>query len=53
VWLTKYKKGILIGDAATRVKDLIRSICQEEQVQILWGHVSKDHIRLMLLNPKK
>ena len=48
VWITKYRKSILTGDVARRVRDLIREICRSEDVDILKGHVSKDHVHLLV-----
>jgi REP-associated tyrosine transposase len=51
VWITKYRKKILTGDVATRVRDLIREICRREDVEIIQGHVSKDHVHLFVSLP--
>jgi len=48
VWTTKYRKPILTEKRGKRVRDLIREICQTHNVQILKGHVSKDHIHIFL-----
>jgi hypothetical protein len=34
--------------AATRVRDLIREICGVHDVKIMKGHVSKDHVHLLV-----
>lgn len=51
VWTTKYKKPVLSGTLGTRVRDLIREICATHSVQIIRGHVSKDHIHLFISMP--
>ncbi|MDE1944541.1 MAG: IS200/IS605 family transposase [Patescibacteria group bacterium] len=51
VWTTKYRKPILTGRIGLRVRDLIREICRTENVQIIRGHVSKDHIHLFISMP--
>src|SRR3989344_9181282 len=51
VWTTKYKKPILTGKLGVRVRDLIREICDTNSVQILKGHISKDHIHLFISMP--
>ena len=51
VWITKYCKQILVGVIAERVRELIRGICKEHEVEILKGHVSKDHIHLFVSVP--
>ena len=48
VWVTKYRKSVLSGKIATRTRELIRQICSNNDVQILSGHVSKDHIHLLV-----
>ena len=37
VWTTKYRKPVLVGEAATRVRDLIREICGTNDVKIMKG----------------
>ena len=34
-----------------RVRELIRGICKEQDVEILKGHVSKDHVHLFVSVP--
>ena len=53
VWITKYRKSILIGDVARRVRDMIREICRSEDVEILKGHVSTDHVHLLVSIPPR
>ena len=51
VWITKYRKPILRGDIAVRVRDLIREICKAKDVEIIKGYVSKDHVHLFVSVP--
>lgn len=51
VWATKYRKPILTGKVGYRVRDLIREICRTFSIDILRGHVSKDHVHLFLSLP--
>ena len=51
VWYTKYRKPFLVGTIATRVRDLVRHVCTEFEVEILKGHVSKDHVHLYVSCP--
>lgn len=44
VLIIKYRKPVLIGLVAERVGELIQGICKEHEVEIIKGHVSKDHI---------
>ncbi len=51
VWITKYRKPVMTGKIATRTREVIRLICQQNEVEILSGHVSKDHIHLLVSVP--
>lgn len=51
VWITKYRKKILVGHVAERVRELIRGICKEHDVEILRGHVSRDHVYMLVSVP--
>lgn len=51
VWVTKYRKRVLGGEIGNRVRELIREICRREDVEILKGHVSKDHVHLFVSAP--
>jgi putative transposase len=51
VWTTKYRKPVLTGEVPTRVRDLIRGICGDHDVKIMKGHVSKDHLHLLVSIP--
>ena len=35
VWITKYRKPIMIGQVAERLRDLLRQICQANEVTII------------------
>ena len=41
----------MAGKTAYRVRELIREICRTNNIQILRGHVSKDHIHLFISAP--
>jgi putative transposase len=51
IWCTKYRKKILRGRVAERVRDLIRQTCAARGVSIIRGAVSPDHIHLLLSAP--
>jgi putative transposase len=51
VWITKYRYPVLIGDIALRVRDLVRQICQENQVEIIRGTVSNNHVHVYVSVP--
>lgn len=51
VWVTKYRKPALAGAEGVRVRDLIREICGTHDVLIIRGHVSRDHVHLLVSIP--
>ena len=51
VWITKYRKPILVGELARRVRELLRQICNSHDVEIVKGHVSRNHIHLFVSVP--
>jgi putative transposase len=51
VWSTKYRKPILTGKIGYRTRDLIREICDTHNIQIIRGHVSKEHIHMFISAP--
>jgi putative transposase len=51
VWVTKYRYHVLKGDIQKRCRDLIVQICNSENVQILKGVVSKDHVHIHIEYP--
>ena len=51
VWITKYRKPVITGHIAERARELIRQTCTQNDVEILTGHVSKDHIHLLVSVP--
>ena len=52
VWVvTKYRRKVLTGEVALRVRDLLRQICGDQDVSILKGRVSKDHVHLFVSIP--
>ncbi len=53
VWVTKYRKPIMTGEVGSRVRELIRQVCRDEDVEILKGSVSKDHVHVFLSIPPK
>ena len=51
VWITKYRKQVLGGLVGERIRELVRQICKEYDVEILRGHVSKDHVHMFVSVP--
>lgn len=46
VWATKYRYPVLKGDVQKRCRELLIQICDAEDVMILKGVVSKDHVHM-------
>lgn len=54
VWVTKYRYHVLTGDIQKRCRDILMQICDSEDVKILKGVVSKDHIHMHIeYSPKQ
>ena len=51
VWATNYRYEVLQGDIQNRSQDLLIQICNSENVHILSGVVSKDHIHMHVEYP--
>ena len=51
VWITKYRKPVLRADIAQRVRELIREICRVNDVEIIKGHISRDHVHIFVSMP--
>jgi putative transposase len=48
---TKYRKAVLVGPVGLRFRKLVRKICGEQDMHILKGHVSRDHMHLLMSIP--
>ena len=53
VFVTKYRYKVLRGDVQKRVRELLIQICESEDVEILKGVVSKDHVHMHIEYPPK
>jgi putative transposase len=53
VWITKYRYPVLKGEIQKRCRELIMQICDSENVRILKGVVSKEHIHIHVEYPPK
>ena len=51
VWITKYRKPVMVGAIAKRLQEIIRQICENNDVQILSGHINKDHVHILVSVP--
>ena len=48
VFVPKYRKPVLTGEVAIRVRDLLRQIAMEHELEILSGKVARDHVHLFV-----
>ncbi len=46
VWVTKYRYKVLKGEIQKRCREIIIQVCDAEDIRILSGVVSKDHIHM-------
>jgi len=53
VWVTKYRYHVLEGDIKVRCRELLIQLCDSENVTILKGVVSVDHIHMHVEYPPK
>ena len=51
MWITKYRKKLLVGEVGLRLRKQVRDICSELGVEIIKGHVSRDHVHLFVSCP--
>ena len=51
VWITKYRKAVLGGIVGKRLRELVIEICKAQEIEILQGHVAKDHVHLFVSCP--
>ncbi|GAA4272408.1 IS200/IS605 family transposase [Aquimarina gracilis] len=46
VWCSKYRYKVLKGDIQVRCRELLIQICEAEDIEILKGVVSSDHVHM-------
>ena len=50
-WVTKYRKKLMTEPIAQRVRDIVREESRKQDVEIMKGHVSKDHVHVFVSIP--
>src|SRR5687767_3592564 len=50
-WMTKYRRKVLRGEIAERVREIGREACRKSRVEILRGYIAADHVHLMVSIP--
>jgi putative transposase len=53
IWITKYRYNVLTKEVGYRARDIIRQVCDQNDIQIISGVVSKDHVHLYISYPPK
>ena len=53
VWITKYRFKVLRGEIREHVRDVIRQVCQELNVEIVQGVLANDHIHMFVDIPPR
>ncbi len=53
VWVTKYRYHVLRGEVAKQARELILQSCLSRDIKIIKGHVSKDHIHILVSCPPR
>lgn len=51
VWITKYRKKVLKGKTASRLKVLLMQGCSARGITIIKGNVQEDHVHLLINAP--
>lgn len=53
VFAPKYRMKIFYGEKRLEIREIIRTLCQWKEVEIIEGKVCPDHIHLLLSIPPK
>ena len=51
IWCTKYRYKVITGEVAQRVRELIREVCTANDVDIITGSLSPDHVHMLVSVP--
>ena len=51
VFIPKYRKRVLMGQIGIKIRDLIRRVCTELDVEIISGKVAPDHVHIFVSYP--
>ena len=53
IWITKYRYQVLTKEVGLRAREIIRQVCDQNDINIISGVVSKDHVRWYISYPPK
>ena len=48
IWIPKYRKPVLTGEVAVRVREIVRTIAAEHELEIITGKVARDHVHVLI-----
>lgn len=51
IWIPKYRKQVLTKEVSIRVRDILRQIAIEHEIQIISGKIAKDHVHIFVSYP--
>ena len=51
VWITKYRRKVLSPEIIKRLETIIRWVCNEQYITILWLGFEEDHVHCLLSLP--
>ena len=51
VWIPKYRRPVLTGEVATHLSDILHTIADKKDVDILSLEIMPDHIHLFISSP--
>ena len=51
VFIPKYRKKVLYGEVGEGIRDIIKEICTQNDIEIISGKLAIDHIHLFLSYP--
>ena len=53
ILVTRYRYKALTRSVAERIRDILRQICDSNDIEIIQGHVGKDHVHIYISYPPK
>ena len=54
VWVPEYRKKVLTGEVAIRVRDVLRQVVMEHELEVISGKVAVDHVHMFIgYNPSQ
>ena len=48
VWVTKYRYKVLKGPIAYRLREILRQICEKNNIVIIKGNIRNDHVHMLI-----